>query len=165
MPISQNGIKMGDDMASEMDFSSAIEKIIKNPEFADMVKELRGSEETKSGEDISAEMLARLPDVLSAVKPLIGDSNTDNNDKANNSKTSSNNETMDVKAGHESPSNRALFGEKSYDKAKAEKLLVALKPYLSKSRCGIIDKCLSIMQIYGVMGVLGSMDERQKNNP
>ncbi len=47
---------------------------------------------------------------------------------------------------------------KKYDKARAEKLLYAIKPYLNPTRCAIIDKCVSVMQITDLMGALGGLE-------
>ncbi len=47
---------------------------------------------------------------------------------------------------------------KQYDKARAEKLLYAIKPYLNPTRCSIIDKCVSVMQITDLMGALGGLE-------
>ena len=47
-----------------------IAKIIQNPEFADMVKEIRGGDE--STDEVQKEMMEKLPGVLSMVSPLIG---------------------------------------------------------------------------------------------
>ena len=48
-----------------------IAKIIQNPEFADMVKEIRGGDE--STDEVQKEMMEKLPGVLSMVSPLIGE--------------------------------------------------------------------------------------------
>ncbi len=114
------------------DLSEMLKKIIENPEFAGMVSELRGDGDTEAA---SREMLEKLPGVMEMVKPMLDAGGSEKNE---------------AKAISPVP--------KKYDKARAEKLMAALKPYLSKNRCDIIDKCVSVLQIGDVMNVLGGFD-------
>lgn len=139
------------------DLSQMIQKIMQNPEFSSMVNELRGEmggdkqgdapNPQKSSDDITAEMMSKLPDVMAMVSPLLGKS--DGNHAKSEDKS---HESIQ----HDSKSADSLT--KKYDKAKAEKLLYAIKPYLSRNRCDMIDKCVSVMQLGDVMGALGGLD-------
>lgn len=143
-------------MDNRDDLSSMVQKIMQNPEFTNMVKELRGEMQgqqnddkqqsggDKSG-DISAEMMSKLPEIMSMLSPMLGKLD------GGESRTAS-------------PVQKSEVVPKKYDKAKAEKLLYAIKPYLSTSRCDIIDKCVSVMQITDVMGALGGLEELMKPN-
>lgn len=134
-----------------------IQKIMQNPEFVSMVSELRGENTEKSTEDITGEMMAHLPDVVSMVAPMLGNSQILQRDAKKESE----------EAQHESeeklqPAATSESLPQKYDKARAEKLLYAIKPYLSTSRCEIIDKCMSVMQLRDVVGVLHGLDSFKK---
>ena len=130
-------------MGAGEDLSSVIEKIIKNPEFAGMVSELKGGERA-STEDVSQEMMKKLPDVMNMVSSMFGGSEA----KAENSAES----VVAPVAGDAKPHSPR------YDKGKAEKLLCALKPYLNSGRGEIIDRCLSVMQISDIARAIGGLE-------
>jgi len=141
-------------MSSQGDISSIIEQIIKNPEFSNLVSGLKGGGENKSTEETTKDMLARLPEVLSMVSPMISnEAGTDTDQKTNN------------KPSEATQASISTTLPKKYDKAKAEKLLYALKPYMNTERCGIIDKCVSVMQLTDVVGVLQGLEQLKKNDP
>ncbi len=131
-------------MGAGEDLSSVIEKIIKNPEFAGMVSELKGGERA-STEDVSQEMMKKLPDVMNMVSSMFGSSSEA---KAESSAES----VVAPVAGDAKPVSPR------YDKGKAEKLLYALKPYLNSGRCEIIDRCLSVMQISDIARAIGGLE-------
>jgi len=119
------------------DLSEMLKKIIENPEFAGMVGQLRGDGDSESA---SREMLEKLPDVMEMVKPMLGaGTEEEHGEKVIENKNPN-------------------LVRKKYDKTRAEKLMIALKPYLSQNRCEIIDKCMSVLQIGDVMSVLGGLD-------
>lgn len=121
------------------DLSEMLKKIIENPEFAGMVSELRGDGDSESA---SREMLEKLPGVMEMVKPMLESGAAANHEEKKESDKQLNQPQV----------------LKKYDKARAEKLMYALKPYLSTTRCEIIDKCVSVLQIGDVMSVLGGLD-------
>ena len=134
----------GDDgMSTNEDLSSLIEKIIKNPEFAGMVSEIKGGSQ-ESTQDVSQEMMKKLPDVMKMVSSMFG---------TEEKKTESSSEAVAVSSGI----NNKLSLTK-YDKSRAEKLLHALKPYLNSGRGEIIDRCLSVMQISDIARAIGGLD-------
>ena len=130
-------------MGAGEDLSSVIEKIIKNPEFAGMVSELKGGERA-STEDVSQEMMKKLPDVMNMVSSMFGGSEAKAESPAESVATSVVDDAKPV-----SP---------RYDKGKAEKLLCALKPYLNSGRGEIIDRCLSVMQISDIARAIGGLE-------
>lgn len=127
------------------DLSAVIRKIIENPEFAGMVSELRGDGNI---EGASQEMLSKLPDVMAMVQPML---------EATESEEPKNNEEVKEVKGKKRETNSALLPGR-YDKTKAEKLMYALKPYLNSSRCEMIDKCITVMQLGDVMNVFGGLE-------
>lgn len=124
------------------DISSIISKIVQNPEFAEMVNELRS--ENGAGETTPEEMLGKLPEIMKTVSPMIGGM-TGNEGKA-----------PDKENGSPHPVQKKNSGK--YDKVRATKLMQALKPYLSPQRADIIEKCVSVMQIGDIVGALGGID-------
>lgn len=131
-------------MGASEDLSSVIEKIIKNPEFAGMVSELKGGERANT-EDVSQEMMKKLPDVMNMVSSMFGSSSEAKAESPAESVATS------VVDDAKPPSPR-------YDKGKAEKLLYALKPYLNSGRGEIIDRCLSVMQISDIARAIGGLE-------
>lgn len=127
------------------DIGGIISKIIKNPEFAEMVKEIKGGDES-SGE-VQKEMLDKLPEVMAMVSPLIASSNGDSGEsKAQNNAVEQVEHPKEANVG------------KKYDKGNAEKLMRALKPYLKPERQQMIDRCMSVMQLSDVVNTLGGID-------
>lgn len=133
-------------MSGYDELSSILSKIVQNPEFAGMVKEMQGGEGSQTPEEISASMMASLPDMLSKIAPLIGGV-----DKLSPPREEKKEQT-----------NLGKVNGGKYDKDNAEKLFRALKPYLSKERCEMLDKCMSVMQISDVMHALGGTDILKK---
>lgn len=125
------------------DLTEMLKKIIENPEFSGMVGELRGDGD---GESAARDMMEKLPGIMEMVKPMLG------------SGVSEENSTPKEKAEKQ----ETTMVMKKYDKARAEKLMCALKPYLKPARCEMIDKCLSVMQIGDVMNVLGGLNSLTK---
>ena len=133
-------------MSTQDDLSAIIGKIVQNPEFADMVSSIKGESKNDNRENITNEMMSKLPDVLAMVSPML-EGNYEKND-ADSAKGKGSDASVSDKAAP----------LKKYDKGKAERLLNALKPYLRSERCDIIDKCVSMMQLTDVMGVLQGLD-------
>lgn len=132
------------------DIASVVEKIMGNPEFQDMVKELRG-ENAASGGDL----MERLPEVMAALSPILASSGTGK--ESGGTAEMNGGEAGDGK-GDEGPAPVVRGGR--LNRRNAERLLAALRPYLSAGRCGIIDKCVSVMQITEMIdasGALGSL--------
>ncbi len=149
---------MPEENYSGNDISSIITKIIQNPEFAEMVSGMKGNGE--SAGDVQREMLENLPGVMSMVSPLVsGKSGGDESEKSGDSGSDNNGDdakqTMKTVGSPAKPSGK---GSGKYDKGKAEKLMYALKPYLSPERCRIIDRCVSLMQLTDVVEAFGGLE-------
>jgi len=150
------------------DIGQMVEQIMKNPEFTGIINELRGG--SGDAPPVSqGEILSRLPDVMSMLKPLIGEGGGKTEETP--VKTDSSAETIpperqdSVPASAEASKAVSALLPKRYDKNRAEKLMSALKPYLNASRCEIIDKCVSVMQITDVVGALQGIESLTKPKP
>ncbi|MCR4904900.1 MAG: hypothetical protein K6A33_02380 [Clostridiales bacterium] len=119
------------------DIGSMVEKIIGNPEFRTLIGELRGSGDAPD----SAELMSRLPEVMAQLSPLL----------------SSSEPSPDAEAQPSPPADAPVVSGGKFNRKNAERLLTALKPYLRASRCGIIDKCMSVMQISDLIGAAGGL--------
>lgn len=93
-------------MENGNDISSIISKIIENPEFTEMVSELRGSDP----ESTSKELKANLPSVLDMVSPLLSGAaaKSDESDRHENEKPAE---------------EKAVVTPRKYDKDRAGKLM------------------------------------------
>ena len=136
--------------SSTPDISGIISKLMQNDEFSAMVKELRGKDNI--GTD-SADIMDKLPEIMSMLSPMMGDANNDGQKESGN--ISGNSEVVQPK--------KSLRGDGRFDKGRATKLMSAIKPYLSAERCTMIDKCMSVMQIGDIMSVLSGLDMSGKS--
>lgn len=147
------------------DIGKTVEQILKNPEFTGIINELRGGNGENAPAQVSQEeILSHLPDVLSMLGPLMGGANpsepsdTSTETPEPTEKTESAEKTVPA-------STAPLAMPKKYDKSRAEKLMSALKPYLSPNRCEIIDKCVSVLQITDVMEAIQGLEGITKPKP
>ena len=138
------------------DISGMIKGIMQNPEFAGLVKELRG-DDGKSNSDIQSDIMSKLPEVMSMLGPMMGEGQTGEKKEA-----SGENQKQHKTSGSDTPKLFKNFDK--FDKNKASRLMSAIKPYLSHERCEIIDKCMSVIQIGDVMTALRSIEGAGKND-
>lgn len=131
------------------DISGMIEKIMQNPEFAGMVKELRGDGGTG---DVQGDIMSKLPEVMAMLSPMLGGQGKLGDGGQKEEKSEKNSEI------------RHLKSIDRYDKTRAMRLMSALKPYLSPERCTMIDKCMSVLQLGDVMTVLRGLDGLNKTD-
>ncbi len=137
------------------DLTQTVESIMSSPEFAGIINELRGGNDsgnTQTPPLAQEEILSRLPQVMAMLKPLVG--------AEKSAEPSAPPPKSDEEPGTPPPEAKAVSAvlPKKYDKSRAEKLMAALKPYLNSSRCEIIDKCVSVMQITDVMEALQGIE-------
>lgn len=126
------------------DLSLVIEKIMSNPEFGNLVNQLKNSgiaEEKRPHSDPTAdEITKKLPDLMGLL----------------------------TQSGSQIPSadsekiSKALSSLRKLDNRNCEKLLSALKPYLRNERGEVIDKAVSMLKITDILGVLQQTDSEKK---
>ena len=124
------------------DIASMVEKIMGNPEFREMVKELRGEDAPPDGD-----LMRRLPEVMGALSPILG--------SVGSRKEVPPGDGNGAGGETEAAPSPVVRGGR-FNRKNAERLLAALRPYLSDSRCGIIDKCVSVMQITELIDASGA---------
>ena len=114
------------------DLNAVLEGILKNPDFQKLASDLG---KTPDGED----PLSRLPKMLATVAPLL------------EGKKEEEKVEMEIR-----PSAQKL------NKNNAERLLTALKPYLSENRRALVDQCVNVLQIGDLVSALGLPDGAPK---
>ena len=133
-----------------------VEQIMKNPELTGIINELRGG--TEGAPAVSqAEIRSHLPDVMAMLKPMTGETSGAVPEIAESSAQSS-----ERAAPEENVKAVSAAVPKKYDRNRAEKLMAALKPYLNETRCDIIDKCVSVLQITDVVGAMQGLEALRK---
>lgn len=148
-------------MAQEL--SAMLGQVMADPQFAALVQNLRQNMDlSQSGStaqvlDLSA-LMEKLPGMVSMLSAMSGTASgtgaladTDNTNSSDSSNTvvSSVVETKKVEAPMQ-----VLFRPEAREKR--NKLLSALKPYLSPARCAMIDRAMSAMQLGELLGTMGS---------
>ena len=133
-----------------------VEQIMKNPELTGIINELRGG--TDGAPAVSqAEILSHLPDVMAMLKPMTGDAAGQIPEIPESAAQS-----PERAAPEENVKAVSAAVPKKYDRNRAEKLMAALKPYLNETRCDIIDKCVSVLQITDVVGAMQGLEALRK---
>ena len=121
------------------ELQGAVQSILSNPAFSQLLGQLQGkgdSEESKtpSVPTITPEMMQKLPQMMSALAPLVGG------------------------GGKESSSGGT--GKGPGDGERRKRLLAALRPYLSDSRRGAVDQILKVTEMTDLLGALGEKKEK-----
>lgn len=116
------------------ELQGAVQSILSNPAFAQILGQLQGKdggEEAKAPAvpSITPEIMQKLPQMMSALAPLIGGSKGSGTD-----------------------------GKKEQsDNEKRRRLLAALRPYLSDGRRGAVDQILKVTEMTDLLGSLGDI--------
>lgn len=120
---------------SAEELQGAVQSILSNPAFGQILGQLRGKGEEEQKNPampaITPEMMQKLPQMMSALAPLMGDAGKEKSSGGS------------AKDGHE--------GEKR------KRLLAALRPYLSDGRRDAVDQILKVTEMTDLLGTLGDM--------
>ena len=144
--------------------AQAVEQIMKNPELTGIINELRGG--SGNAPPVSqTEILSHLPDVMAMLKPFAGTSDTDPAVTAKTQVAAEENRIEEHGKAEKNGKAVSSVQPNKYDKDRAEKLMAALKPYLSRNRCEIIDKCVSVIQITDIVEALRGLEGLTKPKP
>lgn len=138
--------------AESSSIGQMVEQIMKNPELTGIINELRGASDGTPAVS-QAEILSHLPDVMAMLKPMVGDTSGPPPEKRESAA-----ESTEAPAPEETAKAVSAAVPKKYDRNRAEKLMAALKPYLNETRCDIIDKCVSVLQITDVVGAMQGLE-------
>ena len=133
----------------DADLTKKVNDIMANPEFQALVRELRGGDDMPD----AAEVSAKLPEALAAFGPMLSGLMGSTGDGKKGTAEPKSEEKQGKLSGQKS-----LFG----DPGNRNRLLGALKPYLSPERGVLIDRALSAMQFGEMLGNAG--DNRTKGS-
>ena len=149
------------------DLGAAVERIMADPAFSRMVKELGGGD--------GGDLMEKLPKVMETLGPMLGGGNGGEAvpsspgssgtraAPAESSGTAEPGAEPGAESGAESGAGPAMpadgilskAGSRPYNRSDAEKLFLALKPYLGERRRELADRCVSLMQMGELMKAAG----------
>lgn len=121
---------------SEEELQGAIRNVMDSPAFAQILGQLQGNsqgkEESKAAPPaITPDMMQKLPQMMSALAPLVG--------------------------GGGALGKPAESGKGGSEGEKRKKLLSALRPYLSDNRREAVDQILKVTEMTDLLGTLGDL--------
>ena len=126
----------------DTDLGKLMDSIVKNPDFVRLVGELNGGEVPDLSE--------KIPQALETVGPLL---NSLSSGKTTGEKAEEAPQVLKNDSRKEPET--VVTGRKPWNRTNAERLLLALKPYLGGNRREIVDKCMSVMQMSDLIGTSG----------
>jgi Sec-independent protein translocase protein TatA len=111
---------------------TAVQSILSDPAFGKLLREVQGGEgeQTPAIPNVTPEMMAKLPQMMSALAPLVGSAKKADSDKKEEGRTN------------------------TADSEKRKKLLMALRPYLSDNRREAVDGILKMTEMTDLLGGL-----------
>ncbi|MBQ7923360.1 MAG: hypothetical protein IJ325_12440 [Clostridia bacterium] len=148
------------------DLNTMVQNILQNPEFTALVKEIKGDKSDNTEID-TEKIMSKLPEMLN----MFGlQGNDKQNEESDRESSHQHNNEDDHPSEHSSNSKAETIPPgiaklwKPGSKDKRNKLLCALKPYLSPARCSLIDKAMNAMQLGEVLGVMQSVQPGGTND-
>ncbi len=149
------------------DIAAAAERILSNPEFARVVREMGGGD--------SGDLMSRLPDVMATLGPLLNSVRGPEDDSGSGSGPETDGPEPGRTEGEEptiSPPEKngesgpmpAVIGKKPFRKTDAERLFLALRPYLGERRKTMLDRCVSVMQMSDLLKAVGAAGSERRES-
>ena len=137
------------------DLGAAVERIMADPALSRMVKELGGGD--------GGDLMEKLPKVMKTLGPMLGGSGGNGGEAAPSSPDGSGARTAPAESSAPAEPGPAVpmegvqskTGGRPYNRSDAEKLFLALKPYLGERRRELADRCVSLMQMGELMKAAG----------
>lgn len=155
------------------DISQMLRQVMENPQFGSMMQAAK----SQMGDMDPAKMMEKLPEMMTVLGPMMkgilqegdsaaaegqkkeaeGESETVRKEGKMQEEMAGKEETAEGKAdapadGFKLPGGNFFF--KPGSREKRNKLLSALKPYLSPARCAIVDRAMSAMQLGEILGTM-----------
>lgn len=143
------------------DLSEVLGQVMENPQFAAMVQKLRQQMGNTDPPDM-ASLMEKLPAMMTMLSGM-GQANPTETSGAKAGEAEPDSSAPDSSGGGkektetEKPAvlGQVLFRPEARDQR--NKLLSALKPYLSPNRCAMIDRAMSAMQLGELLGTMGNL--------
>lgn len=149
---------MGNPEVAKILANPGLAQALANPTFAAMVQNLR--QQMGNGEGTAPDMavlMEKLPGMLSLLSGNMG-TETSANVAASVAANETDEEKKETGMEKEKAETTVLPGQMLFRpeaRDKRNKLLSALKPYLSPARCTMIDRAMSAMQLGELLGTMG----------
>ena len=129
---------------ADSSFDEIFKKITDNPELMTKISQIAKDSE-------NSDIASKLPLVISAISDSIGGEGKSENLKENSNTPLGESNTGNEKSSTDFPLSITRLQDKI---SKNSKLLVALKPYLSKERCDIIDSIIKMSQVADLVNLI-----------
>ena len=142
----------------EGDISEMLRQVMENPQFGAMVQAVKSQLGTDSdGMPDTTGIMEKMPDLLAALAPMMGgESEKEKSDPATE-ETGEAQETDGVEKRTEGASSLPPVLQQFFrpgSREKRNRLLAALKPYLSPARSALVDRAMSAMQMGELLGTV-----------
>ena len=150
----------------EGDISEMLRQVMENPQFGAMVQAVKSQLGTEGdGTPDPAKIMEKMPDLLSVFGPVLQGTGTKEKAETDTAETEDVQKTGEAASGDVYASvGTAAFPPvlqqffRPGSREKRNKLLGALKPYLSPARCALIDRAMSAMQLGELLGTVMPQD-------
>ncbi len=134
------------------DVGAAVEKILRNPDFARLVKDLGGTD--------NEDLVNRLPEVMETLGPLLGGSAGTESKGEILPEGDDGEDASEAPVGNGGTENglsppQTVIGRRPFNRSDAEKLFLALRPYLGDRRRELVDRCMSVMKMGDLLKAAG----------
>ncbi|MBQ8641284.1 MAG: hypothetical protein IJ480_03630 [Clostridia bacterium] len=154
------------------DISGMLRQMMDNPQFGAMVNAVKSQMgDGESGGMDMAKMMEKLPEMMQMLGPVMGafaqkeDSHTADEEPVKTDEHKAQEadaekkeaEVQDSEEKEEAGAGKLPEGSymfKPGNRDKRNKLLCALKPYLSPARCALVDRAMSAMQLGEILGTV-----------
>ena len=140
------------DMSGE-ELQNTVKNIMEDPAFGKLVSEIRGGADADGAPpampQITPEMMAKLPQMMSALAPLVSGMNGGAGEKPGKREGGD-------ESGKETKGNNKSEGESE----KRKKLLTALRPYLSDNRREAVDNILKVTEMTDIISSLDKLKQK-----
>jgi len=151
------------------DIAGMLRQMMENPQFGNMMQAVKSQVGDGDGTVDPAKMMEKLPEMMKTLGPMLQGmmpgavpEETAGTEKAFDGKKEEavqNSEKEKESGGDGEAAGRFLFRPDSRDKR--NKLLAALKPYLSPARCAIVDRAMSAMQLGEILGMMAPSGKQE----
>lgn len=141
------------------DMAAVLRQVMENPQFGNMVQTLKAQMGGEDGGIDPAKMMEKLPDLMTMLGPMMGSGVKESMSDAGGEKvvTEEREDAVQPEAvvmGMGENGNLAAKFFRPENRDKRNRLLAALKPYLSPARCTIVDRAMSAMQMGELLGTV-----------
>ncbi len=145
------------------DISALLKQVMENPQFGAMVDSMKGQLGGDGGTLDLSGVMDKLPTLMNVLGPMMGQMGQNpasdaTKEEAVPAASVENEPPAEAVATSAVPQNPIGLGNGPFFKPgsrdKRNKLLAALKPYLSPARCSLVDRAMSAMQLGELLGTV-----------